>query len=72
MRESVLGRGLVKSVEPPVAIETVSNVFGESYLLHLAADPTNPDRLFAATGEGQVLASTDQGRTWAAFGRSGS
>lgn len=68
----LLGRGLVKSAEPPVALETVSNAFGESYLLHLAADPTNADRLFAATGEGQVLASTDQGRTWAAFGRSGS
>jgi photosystem II stability/assembly factor-like uncharacterized protein len=60
----VLGRGLVRSAEPPVAFETVSSAFGDAYLLHFAGDPADPGRLFGATGEGQVLASTDRGRTW--------
>ena len=41
------------------------HTFGDAYLLHLAGDPADPGRLFGATGEGQVLASTDRGRTWA-------
>jgi photosystem II stability/assembly factor-like uncharacterized protein len=61
----VLGRGLVRSGEPPVAFETVSSAFGDAYLLHLAADPSDPGRLFGATGEGRILASSDRGRTWA-------
>lgn len=68
----VLGRGLVKSSEPPAGFETVSNAFGDGYLLHLAGDPANPGRLFAATAEGQVVASTDRGRTWAPLANSGS
>ena len=68
----VLGRGLVRGKEPPAGLETVSNAFGEGYLLHLAADPTNPSRLFAADSQGQLLASSDQGRTWTALSGSGS
>jgi photosystem II stability/assembly factor-like uncharacterized protein len=68
----VIGRGLVRSGEPPIGLQTVSNSFGQEYLLHLAGDPTNPNRLFAATGGGRVLTSTDQGRTWSTFGSSSS
>jgi len=64
----VVGRGLVRSAEEPLRFATISGGFREGYLLHLAADPANPDRLFAATGGGEVLASVDQGATWTAFG----
>ena len=68
----VVGRGLVRSAEGPLAFAALSNDFGGGYLLHLAADPTNPHRLFAATGEGKVLSSADGGQTWDPFGTSGS
>ena len=61
----VLGRGLVRTAEPALTFETVSADFGDVFLLHLAGDPADPARLFAATGEGQILASADRGRTWA-------
>jgi photosystem II stability/assembly factor-like uncharacterized protein len=67
----VLGQGLVRSGDPPAAFETVSNAFGEGYLLHLAGDPADPSRLFAATGEGRILASADRGRSWAPLTGSG-
>ena len=61
----VFDHGLVRSgSEPPTMFQTVSNSFGEAYLLHLAGDRADPARLFAATGEGQILASADRGRTW--------
>lgn len=68
----VLGRGLVRSAEDPVNFTEPSGDFGGGYLLHLAVDPGNPNRLFASTGKGRVLTSTDQGRTWGSFGSSGS
>lgn len=68
----VIGRGLVRAEEPPVNMKTIADDFGQGYILHLAADPTNPDRFFAVTGDGQVLASTDRGQSWAGFGGSGS
>lgn len=64
----VLGGGLVRSPEGKLMRTELSKDWGERYFLHLAADPANPNRLFAATGDGQVLASTDQGLTWTAFG----
>jgi photosystem II stability/assembly factor-like uncharacterized protein len=64
----VLGRGLVRSAEDPIEFQTVSSDWGEQYVLHLAADPTNLDRMFAATQEANVLASSDRGATWTLFG----
>lgn len=64
----VVGRGLVRSAEDPLAFETVSGGFGNGYFLHLAADPANPDRVFAATGDGEVLSSTDGGESCAPLG----
>jgi hypothetical protein len=46
----------------------LANTLGEQYLLHLAADPANADRLVAVTGESAVLESRDGGRNWQAFG----
>lgn len=68
----VVGRGLVSSAEGSADFKTLSNDFGGESLIHLALDPNHPDRLFAATGRGRVLSSTDKGRTWNSFGPSGS
>jgi photosystem II stability/assembly factor-like uncharacterized protein len=67
-----VGRGLVRSAEDPLEFKTLSSGFGDGYLLHLAADPANPDRLFGATGEGKVLSSADGGESWTPFDGSGS
>ena len=64
----VLGRGLLRSKEEPLSFESLSGNFGEDYIFHLAGDPRNPNRLFAATGKGDLLTSPDQGRTWSAVG----
>ena len=64
----VTGRGFVRSAEGSPEFETLTNDIGGGFFLHLAIDPTNPDRLFAATGRGRVLASSDKGRTWTSFG----
>lgn len=64
----VIGRGLVRSAEEPLNFAEIGNDFGGGYFLHFAVDSTNPDRLFASTGKGRVLTSTDQGRTWSSFG----
>lgn len=64
----VVGRGLVSAREPPTAFRTVPAAFGDDYVVHFAADPINPDRLFAATRKGNIMASADAGRTWRPLG----
>jgi hypothetical protein len=64
----VVGRGLVRSVEEPLSFTTLGTDFGGGFLQHLAVDPTNTTRLFAATGRGRLLTSADEGQTWASFG----
>ena len=64
----VIGRGLVRAAEDDLTFTTVSDVSRTPPLVHLAVDPKNPARLFAAAGRGQVLKSVDQGHTWTAFG----
>jgi photosystem II stability/assembly factor-like uncharacterized protein len=64
----VLGDGLLSSPEGQFKWTALSEDWGERYFLHFAADPTDPNRLFVATGDGQVLASKDQGKTWTAYG----
>jgi len=62
-------QGLWRASEGTFNWTALSEDWGDRYILHLAIDPTAPERLYAATGAGQVLASPDQGRTWNAFGR---
>jgi len=64
----VVGRGLVSSAEDPLDFQIVSGDWGDLYLLHLAVDPNNPARLFGATQESMILASTDGGKKWRRFG----
>lgn len=64
----VMGRGLVSAKEEVFDFGTVSSGWGERFILHFAVDPTDPVRLFAATGANEVLMSTDAGNTWVLFG----
>jgi photosystem II stability/assembly factor-like uncharacterized protein len=66
----VLGQGLVGAEErAPASWTGLSNGFGDRYILHLAVDPANPDRLYATTQENDVLASSDGGRSWKPYGQ---
>ena len=62
-----VGTGLLKTTEPSLAWQPVSNGFGEAVLLHLAIDPGNPERLYAVTDKSAILASPDGGKTWKPF-----
>jgi photosystem II stability/assembly factor-like uncharacterized protein len=60
----MLGSGLLRADEPSLNWRTVSNAFGQSYPLHLAIDPGDPRRLYAAMQGGELQASADGGATW--------
>lgn len=69
-----IGTGLMKTTEPGLNWRIVNNDFGQSYMLHLAADPTNAERLYAITRDPQqstqaVHISRDGGRTWNNLGK---
>ena len=64
----VLGRGLVRTAEADMDFKTVSDAWGDQILLHLAVDPADKDRIFAASHQGDILASTDGGANWAELG----
>ena len=67
----IIGLGLVRTQEPDLRWEIVSKSFGDRYLLHLAADPGDPRRLYVVTNVKQVLTSKDGGITWAELGGAG-
>jgi len=65
----LLGQGLIAANEGEFARwDRLSDRFGDRYLMHLAFDPVNPDRLYAATQHSDVLVSDDGGRNWRDFG----
>ncbi len=69
----VIGTGLIRTREPNLGWQPISHDFGADYVLHFAADPTDPEKLYAVTLHPEshrqaILASRDGGRTWSAFG----
>jgi hypothetical protein len=68
----IIGLGLLRTLEPELRWEIVSKSFGDRYLLHLAADPGDPRRLYVVTNDKQVLASADNGVSWVELGGTGS
>lgn len=69
----MIGMGLVRAAEKDLAWRVVGKGFGEEFLLHFAADPRDPQRLYAVTYNSRtrahsVIASRDGGERWAAFG----
>jgi hypothetical protein len=64
----VIGRGLLSAKEGVFDLRTVNGDWGERFLLHIAVDPMDPDRLYAASNANEVLKSADGGSTWSSFG----
>ena len=46
----------------------LANNFGQSYLLHMAGDPSDASHLVAVTETSAIVESRDGGKTWAPFG----
>lgn len=65
----VLGAGLVRADEAVLDWTVVSDTFGDTYLLHLALDSADRLRMFAVTGQAEMLASQDGGATWRIIAR---
>jgi mono/diheme cytochrome c family protein len=63
----VYGVGLVAGMEPGRDWELRSGAFGDRFLLHLAVDPDDPERLHAVADTGAVMTSRDGGRTWGSY-----
>jgi photosystem II stability/assembly factor-like uncharacterized protein len=63
----VFGIGLIRGLEPHLRWKILSRDFGDQFISQFAVDPTN-NKLYAATGKGDIIASNDGGRTWAPFG----
>lgn len=62
------GKGLYRGVESDLAQWTLlDDRFGDRAILHLAIDPGDANRMFAATQASEILRSEDGGRSWAPF-----
>jgi len=69
----MIGTGLVRASERNLAWRVLGKGFGDEYLLHFAADPHDPKRLYAVTHNSRtrtqgVKASRDGGVTWTRLG----
>lgn len=62
------GTGLFQLPKDGKAVALASD-FGDRYILHLAADPTDAAHLVSVTDESAVLESRDGGKTWKGFGQ---
>jgi photosystem II stability/assembly factor-like uncharacterized protein len=62
------GTGLFRLPSADGTWNALASDFGESYILHLAADPVDPMHLVAVTETSAVLESVDGGVTWTPFG----
>ena len=60
----VLGVGLLQADEQALDWTVLSDGFGDGYLLHLARDPKVPMRIYAVSGQAEMLLSQDGGATW--------
>jgi photosystem II stability/assembly factor-like uncharacterized protein len=60
----VPGHGLVRADEDVLDFSTLSQGWEDQVLLHMAFDPDEPRRIFAASHHSDVFASEDGGVTW--------
>ncbi len=63
----VYGTGLLTATESDFTWKTISSEFQDRALMSFAIDPKNPDRLFAVTDTGTVMASKNGGKQWTSF-----
>ena len=72
----LIGYGLVRASEPNLNWRNVNSGFGETYVLHMAVDPTDDRTLYVVTFDSQtrvqaILASRDGGEIWTTLGGGG-
>lgn len=67
----VVGQGLIKAKDGEDSWSTLSNVFGDRVLLHLASDPKQPDRLYGVTQNSEIVTSSNGGAKWLPLGYPG-
>jgi hypothetical protein len=70
----VVGRGLVRSSEKNPGWRVAGGGLGEEFLLHIAADPRDPQRLYAVahnsrSGNQSLVVTRDGGERWTELGR---
>lgn len=63
----VYGTGLLTKQESQAAWKTIASDFQDRALMGLAADPRDPDRLYALADTAAIMISRDGGRTWTGF-----
>lgn len=68
-----IGTGLIQKSKPTWNWQLVNNDFGDAYILHLAVDPSDGQKLYAVTFNSKtraqaILASRDGGATWTKLG----
>ena len=63
----VPGHGLVRTDETALDFSTLAQGWEYHILLHMAFDPDDPNRIFAASHQSAVFFSEDGGRSWSAF-----
>jgi photosystem II stability/assembly factor-like uncharacterized protein len=64
----ILGSGFLRAEEETLNWQSLNNEFGDRYLLHLAVDPQDDNRLFGSTQENELWVSLDGGRIWQLLG----
>jgi hypothetical protein len=60
----VPGHGLVRADEEALEFTTLAQQWEDHILLHMAFDPDEPSRIFAASHHSAIFASEDGGRAW--------
>jgi photosystem II stability/assembly factor-like uncharacterized protein len=63
----VPGHGLVRADEEALEFTTLAQQWEDHILLHMAFDPDDPSRIFAASHHSAIFASEDGGRNWSTF-----
>jgi photosystem II stability/assembly factor-like uncharacterized protein len=63
----VPGHGLVRAEEGTADFSTLAQGWGDHVVLHMAFDPDDPSRIFAASHHSAIFASEDGGRNWSTF-----
>ena len=62
------GAGLFRLSSADGKWAALASGFGETYIVHLAADASDSAHLVAVTNVGAIIESTDGGKTWEPFG----
>jgi photosystem II stability/assembly factor-like uncharacterized protein len=63
----IFGVGLVGAQEPGLKWQVLEDGFADRYILSLAADPLNPDTIYAIMDTATIMMSRNGGRDWISY-----